>query len=206
MLHQSYSFTVNPESNLKLWLAFISTLIWQLLIVLLVWAFHGQLANLFERLSKLRIHGLEAELQAPVASAEPIKPTGEAARVLELRDPSGFFTRDGVRQLISDSGLVVTGEEVHDPLLIFRTNAQHTWLVGTNRQMFCVLDDKGTRKSGRLIQWRLSLEGTQPVKARRYKRTVGLLDIGPRKEWLYSTALYPEPKDLETAVSGILSA
>jgi hypothetical protein len=122
------------------------------------------------------------------------------ARVLQSVESSGFFTRDGVRHLIADSGLVREGEEVRHDLLLFQTEKQHTWLVATGRQMFCVLDDQHTRKSGKLIQWRQPLTDSKPVRVRPHKKTVGVVDLGEATDWLYSKRLHEDPEQLKSEI------
>jgi hypothetical protein len=100
--------------------------------------------------------------------------------------------------------LVTTDEQVQRAFLLYQTSAQQTWLVLTNRKVFCILDDERTRASGRLIQWRLPLEDAQPVRAHLSDRGSPVIDIGLRKDWLYSTKLHSSPhaleKDLTAAV------
>lgn len=77
--------------------------------------------------------------------------------------------------------------------------------MASGRQLFCILDDERTRASGRLIQWHMGLDDATPVRARPYKSGSGLLDIGQRRNWLYSTELYPVPGELEDAVERLLA-
>lgn len=118
--------------------------------------------------------------------------------------PGGFFTKEGVRQLVENSGMVAPGEAVSDAIVIFRTPKQRTWLVATDRQLFCVLDDDDTRASGRLIQWRLSHDEARPVRAEVLNYRIGGLRVGPRSKWLYSRELFPDAEDLERAVEQLI--
>lgn len=76
--------------------------------------------------------------------------------------------------------------------------------IATNKRLFCILDDEKTRNSGRLIQWRSSLESAEPISARSHKSGVGLVDIGPRRNWLYSESLHPARDQLEQDVRAMI--
>jgi hypothetical protein len=62
------------------------------------------------------------------------------------------------------------------------------------------LDDKNTRASGKLIQWRLAKSEATPVIALEKSHRTGLLSIGSRKNWLYSTSEYSTPEELTSAI------
>lgn len=180
------------------WLNFISTLIWQLMVATILFYFRGQIAALVVRLASVRVG--ETELSFQVSSPKATKPGGQASKAIEMLGPAGFFTREGIGQLVAQSGLVNAGEEVVEDLLLFRTSKQRTWLVLTNRQLFCLLDDADTRASERLIQWRLLLEEADPVEAKVWKPALGLLGVGQHTDWIYSRSLHSDPHALEEAV------
>ncbi|RLJ21740.1 hypothetical protein DJ031_02300 [bacterium endosymbiont of Escarpia laminata] len=116
-----------------------------------------------------------------------------------------FYTWNGVRKLIDESGFCETGEYVADGLLLFRTVKQRTWFAVTQRQLFCVLDGEKTRKRGRLIQWHESLSQNLPVRARdRANAQTGLLNVGTHVNWLYSKRLHKSPGELEAQVTKLL--
>ena len=82
-----------------------------------------------------------------------------------------------------------------EALLIFQTSRQQTWLVATKRDLICVLDD--LNKGFTRVQWRIPkesilTEGAVKIEMRTRSKTekTGLLDIGERRNWLYSKRLY----------------
>lgn len=110
-----------------------------------------------------------------------------------------FKSEDQIRQLIKQA-------EEYDPqrenvdnaeaLLIFQTSRQQTWLVATNRRLYCVLDD--LNRSFTRVQWSIRAE-TLCMNGRvtidittdnDYTARSGLLNIGRRRDWLYSKKLF----------------
>ncbi len=191
-------------SKTSAWLTFVSTLIWQLLIVYFLWSYRGVLEEVFRRLSKLKVAGFEGEFQQQSSSATTLPPTTSVE--IKNIDVDGFFTIDGLKQLIRGSGLLQPDEEVRETLLLFRTKKQRTWLVSTSRSLFCVLDDAITRKGGTLVQWRQPIAGIRDIRARLGRKSEQpVVDIGTAKGWLYSVSLHPDPIELETEIRSLLA-
>jgi hypothetical protein len=187
---------VNP------WPDFISTLIWQLIVLGVLFAFREQLKALLGRIATLKVGDTEMTFQEPADDAEK---AGESVEVkVRTIGPGGFLTAEGVGQLVSESDVLEPTEDVCETFLLFRTGKQRTWLVATSKSLLCILDDENTRSRGRLIQWRLPLSATEPIHAREHKAGSGLIDIGPRKRWYYSTTLHPDPKELERDVESLI--
>ncbi len=194
-----------PLNNTPSWLTFVSTLIWQLIIVYFLYHYRGLLVETFHRLSKLKVAGLETEFQQPSSSATTIPLTTK----VEIKNigPDGFFTVDGLKQLIRDSGLLQPTEEFKKTLLLFRTAKQRTWLISTSKSLFCLLDDEKTRKRGSLIQWRQLIAGIRDVRVwPNPEDQQPVVDIGTAEGWLYSTRLHPDPKELENEIRSMLVA
>ena len=181
----------------------ISTLVWQIIIAVALIYFRVEIMALIDRVASLKVGDWEVAFQ-PIAP-EATSPGGEAETELEMLGPGGFFTREGIAQLIQKSGLIEPGERVEDSLQIFQTKKQHTWLITTNGHMFCVLDDENTRDSGKLIQWRITLEQAEPITVIAHKPTVGLVSIGPRKNWLYSRSLHANPDELKREIEAMVA-
>lgn len=135
---------------------------------------------------------------------DAVSPGGESEVKIKMYDSQSFFSKDGLKQLIGESGLVDSQEKVSGLIKIFSTERQHTWLIATNLQIFCILDDERTRDSGRLIQWHFSLDEATPVIARISSRGNPVLDIGPRKNWLYSKNLHPAKEQLEEEIKNMI--
>jgi hypothetical protein len=189
-------------SAAKVWLDFISAFIWQVIVAACLIYLRRQLAGLVDRIARVKVGETEIAFQSPSETAS--KPKGDAALVADLVGSDGFYTQGGLARVVEGSGLVEPGEKVRDSHLLFQTGEQQTWLIATGKQLFCILDDKRTRASGRLIQWRLPLGDAKPVKARRYKKGVGLISIGDHDDWLYSTHLHADPHRLETEVMSLI--
>lgn len=141
--------------------------------------------------------------QAP--DPEAALPSKQSTRRSPSLDESGFYSHDGLTQLIEDSGLVEAGEHVAQRLLLFRTRKQRTWLLATRRTVFCVLDDDKTRVTGRLIQWRLPIDDLAPVVAHRTPAGSRVVTLGPQGNWLYSLALHPDEAELERDIGRMLA-
>lgn len=131
-------------------------------------------------------------------------PGGGIEIQLKMHDELGFFTQDGLRHLIDESGLVESDESVKSTMRIFSTTNQRTWLVTTGRQLFCVLDDKQTRSSTRLIQWRMPLSEANPVSAIISSKGRPVVNIGTKKHWLYSTSLHSSPRTFRQDIESMI--
>lgn len=86
-----------------------------------------------------------------------------------------------------------------DTILIFETSKQRTWLVATETRLYCVLDDN--RRPEPSLQWTLGRETlvdeervTVSIETHEKSARTGLLDIGPRKKWLFSKSLHSPDK------------
>lgn len=95
-----------------------------------------------------------------------------------------------------------------EPLLIFQTSKQQTWLVATNERLYCVLDDLS--KSFTRVQWSLPKEKlvvqgevTVNIGTRDHTQRTGLLDIGERRSWLYSKKLFTR-QSIEALVRNLI--
>lgn len=199
----------NPEiiqawaNILNALLPFLSTLIWQILLIYFIYYYRSELSKLLNRIVKLKIGDNEAYFQDAAEDAKPL--TGEAKIQNERLGTEYFYTKDQIVQLVEKSGSILPIEKVGDPIKLFDTRKQHTWLVPTNKKLFCILDDKNTRTSGRLIQWILPLEEASPIIARAHKRTVGIVQIGSRRNWLYSQRLWSKPEFLEQEIKTLIT-
>ncbi|VVB85172.1 Pentapeptide repeats (8 copies) [uncultured archaeon] len=89
-------------------------------------------------------------------------------------------------------------------LLIFQTTKQQTWLVSTNEKLYCILDDN--RENKPYIDWsipkRVLIEGkslSKEIKIREHSDDIGIVDIGPKKDWFYSKKLFKN-SDIKTSI------
>lgn len=145
-----------------------------------------------------------AEQPASIRKSKRIGPPAYDDAPTEPNSP--FLTWTGVRKLIDQSRFTTPDEFVVGGLCLFRTKKQRTWIAVTPSHMFCVLDGEKTRRGGRLIQWRIQLDQATSVRAR--ERTsanlTGLVNIGPKQNWLYSRRLHPVPGDLERQIEKLV--
>lgn len=99
-----------------------------------------------------------------------------------------------------------------EPLLIFQTSKQQTWLVATPLRLYCVLDDLG--RSFTRVQWSIPKERLVTDKkvsvsiARRERRETsersGLLDIDNHRNWLYSKKLFAS-ENIESQIRRLIA-
>jgi hypothetical protein len=122
-----------------------------------------------------------------------------------LQDEQGFYTEEGLDQLLAASGKLSDDEVIYKKLLLFRTRKQLTWLVATNQNLFLLLDDEKTRIGEHVIQWHQPLSEATPVRAYPALKGKHVIDIGTRKRWLYSHTLHPNPKELVEKVGTMIN-
>lgn len=94
-------------------------------------------------------------------------------------------------------------------ILLFRTSKQKTWLAVTEQGLCCRVDDTRPGKGG--PQWVLSKAEAKAILDSGayhvnpgYKVRTGTFTIGPRRNWLYTKSLFPEPDYLETVLKKLL--
>jgi hypothetical protein len=187
-------------------LTFVSALLWQAIIGGFLIYYRRELGELLRNLASLKVANMEVAFQRPEANTQaiPSKVEKEIAESLAAVGASGFLSPEGIRQILVSTGLVKSVEAVGQPLLIFSTSRQHTWLVPFGDRISCVLDGTSTREKGRLLQWVIEKSRAEPIVAVPYKKTVGMVSIGNKRDWLYSVRLYPQPSDIESAIRKLL--
>ena len=139
------------------------------------------------------------------SSEEAVTPSEKKESKKILTETMGFFNQEGLNQIVNESDFVVDGESVLKLLLVYSTSKQKTWLITTNRQLFCILDDENTRASGRLIQWRLPLLDASPVMVYKSSRGNPVFKIGIKKNWLYSTSIHPSQEILKHEIESMIA-
>jgi len=155
---------------------------------------------------------LELERVTLPADAKGLEPyiylTNVAGIVTEvLQDERGFYTEEGLDQLLAASGKLSDDEYVCDKLPLYKTMRQRTWLVATNRNLFCLLDDEKARRYKSVIKWVQPFSSANPLPVRVYISEKGLhvVDIGKRKGWLYSHNMYPRSEELVKKVERMMT-
>jgi len=101
-------------------------------------------------------------------------------------------------------------EEKLKSILVFKTSKQETWLSVSNQGLSCRIDDTRKGKGGQ--QWTLTkTQVTEILNTNTYhvnpgyKVKTGTFTIGPRRNWLYSKVLFPEPDYLHGVLKQLLS-
>jgi hypothetical protein len=171
---------------------------WPFTVLLFFCLFRKEVRIFISGIKNIKYPG--GEISTQLEDPDAPEPTIESSKQAEIYDPRGFRTEEGLRLLVMNSHLVERGEEVKDVLLLFHTERQKTWLISTNNQMFCVLDDEKTRAKSRLIQWRIAISEIDDVKAYLSKKENNVVDIGPKHRWLYSGHLHADPIVLEDRI------
>jgi hypothetical protein len=183
----------NDIRLIEIVLTFISSLAWPIVVLYAVRLFQEQIAKMLLNMRSFKSPIGDFEFQQQDSDAQPLK---EGATQEKYIDPRGFYTREGLSQLIAKSGSFQEGEKIVDMFLLFDTLRQHTWIISTNRKLFCVLDDENTRFNRRLIQWEMPLIEAEPIRVRTSAKGNPIVDIGQRRNWRYSRHLYPTEESI----------
>lgn len=106
----------------------------------------------------------------------------------------------GYRKFLSDENIEPSDERIE----IFSTAKQSTELRVTDKGLECHIHDVRSGRGGH--QWTLEKEQAEPINvtAPASAAKAGRISIGPRKGWLYSHKLWPEPKRLELAIENLV--
>lgn len=109
-----------------------------------------------------------------------------------------------------DEAVAETTEAEHAKVVVFRTKKQKTYFKITERGLECHLEDDRAGKGGH--QWTLSKGQSRDILANNdysvnpgFKARSGTFSLGPRKNWLYSKVLYPEPDYLHGTLHDLLT-
>jgi hypothetical protein len=181
-------------------LGFISTLIWQVVLICCLWSARAEIRAMLRRVVRFKYGDAEAVFQEQVS--EPPEPSPLVVQAMKVRDEEGFFTKAGIEELIKQSNYLTSNENVRESMLVFSTARQHTWLVTTSLNVFFVLDDEKTRTSERLVQKFLPLSKALPVNAQQESENAGSFQLGGSPYWYYSMHILGSPK---TAVRRLTS-
>lgn len=180
------------------------SLIWPAVFVWFIYAFRPQIHHLFTRLSALEVAGNKVVFQSPLPDAAPANP--EAKVEISQIDPNGFFTADGIRNIVAQSNLLPSPERPTAELLLFSTQSQRTWLVASRTRIVIVLDDEETRADNRLIQLVMHKETVKPLQFRSKGVHLGSVKFGSNPtSWLFSRALFPTNESLEASFEDLLA-
>jgi hypothetical protein len=123
-----------------------------------------------------------------------------------------FKTADEIIEIVRNSPYFDPQREdtAHaEALLIFQTSKQQTWLVATQARLYCVLDD--LCKSFTRVQWSIPIEKlvangevTIPITTSDKTWKTGRLNIGERRNWLFSKKLFTS-EPIESRVRNLIA-
>lgn len=181
----------------------VSSLIWPAVFVWFVRRFGTQIEHLLGRLNKAKVAGNEFDFQSMAVDGAP--PAQTKVEVSQI-DARGFITASGIRDAVADSGLLPAGDVVGEPLILFQTAQQQTWIVPSATQLSLVLDDAATRAAARLVQRVMDKKNVLPLRFGN-DRDSGTVGFGEYPgSWYYTLSLYPTRESLQTAVSRLLAS
>ena len=126
------------------------------------------------------------------------------SKKLKAPKATGFLNEIEIIDVINNSGSLAENESVEKALLIYSTELQQTWLVSTRNRVFCLLNEKETRKDRQFISWNASKDSLKPISTHKYKKYTGLLDLKNHAGWLYTYRLFPQPEDILRKVHELL--
>ncbi|MBL4898808.1 MAG: hypothetical protein JKX76_04055 [Colwellia sp.] len=129
---------------------------------------------------------------------------GFLSNILGFRD---FSKREEIKRKIA-SLKIDEDVEAADSLIFFKTSKQQTWLIATNKNLYCVLDD--IAKDTFEVRWSLlkrELIGENGSIALKillnpaYKEKSGRIDFGYKHiGWLYSKHLFSSSSELKERI------
>jgi hypothetical protein len=189
----------NTLKLLSILVDLIGKIVWPAVIFFAIVRFRSELSELITNLASVKVAGSEWVFQKPTAKAP--EPTREQKDTKLEVGPDGFLSLSSVRAVVTGSNLLNADETITGELLLFQTPRQKTWLVATNKHVFILLDDEGTRETSRLIQTYFDRSKTLPIKCGR-QDGAGIVKFSAQETWwYYSQHLFATPDALKDAVS-----
>lgn len=102
-----------------------------------------------------------------------------------------------------------SADERLNEILVFKTSKQETWLSVLPQGLHCRIKDSREGRGG--PQWTLSKTQSKEILGSGsfqvnsgYKVKTGTFTLGPRRNWLYSKVLFPEPDYLHGVLKQLL--
>jgi len=123
-----------------------------------------------------------------------------------------FHSEDEIKSSI-ESSKNYRGEKPKETqiLLIFKTSKQRTWLVATNKRLYCILDDIRITKP--YINWSMGKDsltdnGKVSVEISIHDKSdrTGLVDIGSsHRGWLFTKSLFRD-NPIELSIKNLIAS
>lgn len=132
-------------------------------------------------------------------------------KILGYRD---FAKLETIKMAISSKLQLTSGETLDKAgtLIFFKTQRQQTWLLVSNKNLYCILDDIQTDNAE--IRWQMTkadlFDNSKNFKLKikiisEYKEKSGLIDFGANHpNWLYSKDLYQSAEKLRTDIEELI--
>lgn len=125
-----------------------------------------------------------------------------------LRGPEGLYSQHGIRSYIENSDRFKKDELILEMLLILKSRKrflQNTWLVTSNKSLYCVLDDNKTSRKNSLIQWKMDLKNFDIDSIKPNAERKNRIDINGHKGWLFSRALFGSQENIIIQVKSMVA-
>lgn len=179
----------------------LGNIVWPVVFVWFIHRFGTQIEQLLGRLNKAKVAGNEFDFQSMAVDGAP--PAQTMVEVSQI-DERGFISARGIRDAVTNSGLLAAGETVGEPMILFQTGQQQTWVVPSTTQLSLVLDDAATRASARLVQRVMDKKKILPLRFGKDgdSGTVGFSQYPG--SWYYTLGIYPTTEHLQRAISRLL--
>ena len=169
------------------------------------------------RAKELSDHAVDMDLLAPFLDAIDRPDPETLGKYIHLTsvtgvgrrdtlDERGFHTERGLDEMLITTNEIRAGEKILEHLLLFQTERQQTWLVTSDKRLFCFLDDEKTRAGNTELRWstELAVIDREQIRARRSNRGNMVIDLDRRAPWLYSTHLHNDPEELADRVKAMI--
>ena len=181
----------------------LNNLVWPMVFVWFIHKFGTQIEQLLARLNKAKVAGNEFDFQSMAVDGAP--PAQTKVEVSQI-DARGFISSSGIREAVANSGLLPTGDQVGEPLILFQTAQQQTWIVPSSTQLSLILDDAATRAAARLVQRVMDKKKALPLRFGKDSDS-GTVGFGQYQgSWYYTLSLYPTTEHLQQSISRLLSS
>ncbi len=187
------------------WLVFINSLVWQIIVAVTLIILRHPLTRILTSVTRFKTSGFEAEFHQPIDPEAVAPKETQVPKNGDLHDQFEFLEPTEVETIVKKSGLVAHDDTVEGKELIFETRKQRTWLIATGDRLFCLLDDRRTRQSGKVIQWVLKKGEASTITAT-VQNGRGRVSIGPRRRWLYSPGRFPTPDAVVDAIQNLVGS
>jgi hypothetical protein len=120
------------------------------------------------------------------------------------RNQGGFVGITQIKQAVEQSPRFEQGvEQVRGHLTLYNTSSQTTYLIASSQRLYLVVDERDRRPKQALEFKFLDLGNEEPeITTRRLKDGRTVVNIGPRRGWLYNDF---SPGEIKTRIQNLLA-